>query len=122
MANYVYSTLSSDQIYADFDTDSGMLPQMRYSVAINGGANIADKHFHTPLGVVTSVTDAELEYLEKNAVFQQHLAGGFVSISKRQKDADKVSQDMTKRDRSAPMTADAYVYDKDNKTYHLKQA
>lgn len=94
---YIYSTLSSDQIYT---TEVG-------DVMIKGGANIPDKHLLTPLGKVTSVTEAQYAALDKHYLFKLHEANGFIRADKNKEDAEKVASDMTGRDDSAPDTAES---------------
>lgn len=94
---YIYSTLSSDQIYS---TDAG-------DILINGGANIPDKHLLTPYGKVTSVTDEQYEALDRHYLFKLHESNGFIKADRHKEDAEKVASDMTGRDDSAPDTAES---------------
>lgn len=90
MDYYVYSTLSNDNRYGE--------------VLINGKANVANKNVITPLGVVTRITDAQLDECKSYPVFQLHMDNGFLSVEKYKEDADLVASDMTGRDASAPET------------------
>ena len=87
---YVYSTLTSSQVYD--------------GVFIAGGANCPDRYMHTPLGVATPVTDEQVEILRKNPVFALHQVNGFVDIDARKVEADRKAKDMNHSDKSAPMT------------------
>jgi hypothetical protein len=101
---YVYSTLSNDNIYASYD-NSGTnkdTPVLQRSILIKGGAGIATKHLLTPLGIVTKVTDDELEHLQKNEDFQLHIKNGFIKFDKKKVDPEVAAADMASRDKSAP--------------------
>ncbi len=100
---YIYSTLTSDQVYANYRSSANGVPLAESKIAINGGANLMTKHLVTPHGVVTEVTAEELAELRKNEVFKLHLANGFLTISEAKGDADDVAADMTTRDQSAPI-------------------
>ncbi len=93
MSKYVYSTLTSSQVYRDQDGNR---------VTITGGANSPNKHMLTPRGVVTKVTDEQAETLEKSKLFQRHKKAGFIEVSSMRKDADKVANDLEPEDKSAP--------------------
>lgn len=100
---YVYSTLTSDQIYANYGPSANGVPMLISKILIKGGANLMTKHLVTPHGVVTSVTAEELAELRKNEVFKLHEANGFLKISEAKADADEVAADMETRDQSAPL-------------------
>lgn len=119
MANYVYSTASCDNQYAHYEETGGQLPALKFVVKVAGKANITDKHFVTPKGVVTELQDWEAEFLERDPTFQQQVEAGFMKLEKRKKDPEKVAEEMTKRDRSAPVSADRFQFDKANNTYTL---
>lgn len=103
--NYVYSTMTDDVGYASYVNDGHKeLSTIEKIVYIKGGTNVADKNFVTPQGVVTPVTDEDLELLEKNPVFQVHLKGGFVKVEKKKVNIDKIVKDMNLKDKSRPIT------------------
>lgn len=109
---YVYSTLSNDNIYANYDNAGSNkdTPVLLRSVLIKGGAGIATKHLVTPLGIATKVTDDELEHLNSNEDFQRHVKNGYIKFDNKKVNADIAAKDMEKRDRSAP-------YDPENSDY-----
>ena len=113
---YVYSTLSNDNIYASYDTSGSNknTPILLRSILVKGGAGIATKHLITPLGVVTSVTDDELEHLKTNEVFQEHLRNGFIKIDKKKVDGEVAAADMASRDKSAPFVPEDVDYNDPN--------
>jgi hypothetical protein len=106
---YIYSTLSTNQLYTKYATTAGNdMPRVERTVLVKGGANVADKNFITPRGVVTEVTDEELTFLKDNKLFNTHLENGYVSIEERQVNVDKVVDNMKPADESAPLTPESY--------------
>lgn len=104
--SYVYSTMTNAHSYNVFaDTPKGGVPTILRSIVIKGGANLHTKDtIVTPMGVATKVSLEDLEILEKNVTFIEQKKLGYISISKAKKDADKVAETMTPKDKSAPMT------------------
>ena len=108
---YIHSTLTNDTAYASYvKTGDGSPNKIERQVLIKGGANRATKQLVTPLGAVTSVTDEELEFLEKNELFQQHKKGGFIKVTKWDSNPDRAVHDMTPKDGCAPKTPDDPEY------------
>lgn len=107
---YIYSTLANDNLYHLYekqDSKGGSVidvPRIEKSVLIKGGAGVATKHLVTPLGIVTNVSDDELELLEANEAFQTHVNNGFIKIDKKKIEVEVVVADMNGRDNSAPVT------------------
>lgn len=97
----ITSTMTAPVQYNCYITTPGGQKEIKESVTIAGGANVANKHFVTPVGVVTQVTTAQVELLQNNATFKVHLAEGFVKIHAQKK---SVSKDLKKKDKSAPIT------------------
>lgn len=114
MANYIYSTSSSDQritLYKNKVQPGEKMARaavVTQSVFIKGKANIMDpKTMITPRGVVTEVSDLELELLEGNKTFQKMVKDGFMYIergAKQEKPVEKVVENMQKKDKSAQPT------------------
>lgn len=109
---YIYSTLSNDQRYATYRTAERGVPQVASSVFIAGKANVTNKHFITPRGVATEVTAEQLAELRTNEVFKLHEKNGFVTVSEKKQDAEKVAASMTGRDASAPLVEQDFAEDK----------
>jgi len=107
--NYVYSTLANDQSYTNWIKGGGDVPLESHSVFIKGGTGVANDRLVTPLGVMTEVTDHDIDELRKNAVFVQHEKDGFVSISLKKADTEKVASSMNLKDESAPLTDSDYA-------------
>jgi len=67
---------------------------------------VASKHFVTPEGVVTQVTDKQLELLEANEVFRLHRSNGFLKVHRSEK---MDTSGLTPEDESAPITPKHYA-------------
>lgn len=101
---YIYSTLAAAVNYQTYATGGGDVPVATREIVIQGGANIPDKYMRTPDGsVVTPVSEEELEALRANPVFALHEKNGFIKVSEKLHDTEKVAADMTSRDESAPL-------------------
>lgn len=100
---YIYSTLTSDQIYTNYKASPNGVPQATSKIFVKGGANLMTKHMVTPRGVVTEVTAEELAELRNNEVFKLHQANGFIQVSEAKTDVEKAVSDMVGRDQSAPL-------------------
>lgn len=111
--NYVYSTLAADTAYTEWLEGGADLKVQGRVVTIKGGTGIADKHFITPMGTVTMVTDEELEVLKANPVFKKHVDNGFVRVTSTNTDPEKVvtKEDMKTRDNSAPLVPEDFSED-----------
>lgn len=108
---YAFSTLACDQRYIHWGTQSNDIPTEIHSTYIKGGAGIANDRFITPLGVMTEITDYDLELLEQNPVFKMHRDNGYIVIQESSADPDKVSADMSQDDPSRPLTDADYKDD-----------
>lgn len=120
MTFYVYSTMSNPVEYIDWQTvEGGELPQQMRKVKIEGGANVMSKHFITPKGVVTEVSDDDMAFLENHPVFVQQQKAGFITVQKRKVEVEKAVKEMTARDKSAPLQPGRMKYDESNQSYRL---
>lgn len=100
---FVFSTLASDVAYTNHAQGGADLPIDLPPVLVKGGAGVMNDRIVTPRGIVTEVTEEEVEYLRANQVFQLHEKNGFVMVSDSYGDPDSVAADMTGRDNSAPV-------------------
>lgn len=100
---YIFSTLASDIAYTNHLPGGADMPIELPPVVIKGGAGVMNARIVTPRGVMTEVTEEQLEYLRANEVFKLHEKNGFVMVSTTATDPDKAAADMTGRDNSAPM-------------------
>ena|ERR1700757_1171061 len=106
---HVYSRLANSVTYTEWKTGGGDLPVKGREVTIKGGTGVASKHLITPLGVVTSVTDEEAEFLANDHHFQQHKSNGFVKIEKTKHEIEAVVADMGDAvDKSSPLTPSSF--------------
>jgi len=101
---YIYSTLTSSQDYAIYETVPNSTPVLVRTIHIDGGANVANKQLYTPYGARTLVSAEDLEFLQKNFDFQLHIKNGFITIDKVKKDVEVAVLDMQDKDKSAPLT------------------
>lgn len=104
---YVYSTLTCDNEYADWQK-AGDQQSIRRTVLVNGGHGVMNKNFMTPLGVETEVSDEDAQFLLQNDAFKFHMSGGFVRIEDKSFAPEKVIADMTGADNSAQLTPADY--------------
>lgn len=108
---FIYSTLACNQEYTawvrhELGQEVKCVPGE--SVLIKGGAGLADKNLHTPYGVVTMVTDAQLALLKTIDAFNKHVEGGYLTIDESKTDADVKAADMARDDKSRPLTPQEY--------------
>lgn len=98
---YVISTLTAANTYAV----SEKFPE---GITIKGGANLADaRTIVTPLGgVVTKVSDDQVEALNDDPTFKLHKENGFLTLSRSRPDPEAAvgADDLNSRDKSAPLT------------------
>lgn len=101
----VYSTLACAQVYGPYKAGGGDLPSREVSVLINGGAGVSNKHFLTPQGVVTHITQEQLELCRADLVFRKQEAAGYLMVdeSGKETDPDHVATDMNPDDPSRPL-------------------
>jgi hypothetical protein len=111
--HYVYSTLTASNTYCDWVVGKD-LNRIENSVTILGGANVINKRGITFKGAVTEVTDEEMEWLQNNDAFKQHVASGYITIRRVEINADKAARDMEERDNSAPLTPEDYAGEKEH--------
>jgi hypothetical protein len=103
--NYVFSSLSQNQLYTNWTVGANGVPVEDGQVFISGGAGVINKDkFITPRGVVTSVTDEQLAILEKNEDFRLHKRTGFIEVRARSADADKIGDSLNAGDKSRQAT------------------
>jgi hypothetical protein len=96
---FVHSTLTNSQAYTVYDA-AGLTPVK--SININGGNGLNNRHLITVNGAVTEVTEEDYELLQKNHLYQRHVANGFITVSSDD-NAERVAGDLESRDGSAPM-------------------
>lgn len=105
---YVVSKLTSSQDYNFYSLNEGGRSQITCTIHVNGGTNLADKHFITPDGIITELSDEQAERLSSHPVFQIHEKNGFVKIVSTESNAKKAKSELEAEDKSAPMTPKKY--------------
>lgn len=108
MSKFICSKLSSDNVYATYKKKGANdLPGIEKKILIKGGAGVANDRIVTPHGVVTEISDEELEFLQKNSPsFNRHVDRGYLKVLTKnpsESDTKKVAGDM-EEDESAPLT------------------
>lgn len=107
MANYIYSTLPTDQAIAVYtDRGDGTQHAIRH-ILIKGGGQIPTPHgigFETPLGVVTQVSDDDLAALSQDFTFNHFVSQGFFKLDSKKVDVEKAAGDMNVDVPSAPLS------------------
>lgn len=131
---YVYSTATCPIDYVVYvkntSNDLGVVQkhpngkQMR--VTIKGGHGVANKNLVTPRGVVTEVSDEDMQLLLEDKIFQRHMKAGFMSYDKKNVDPEKKAASMEDKDGSAPLTPKDFEESEnstsENKIYKKKGA
>lgn len=74
------------------------------SVTIKGGHGVNTKILVTPKGVVTQVSDEDMDFLLENESFQKHVKAGYMSYDKKKIDPEKKARNMAEKDGSSPLT------------------
>ncbi len=112
MTYYVYSTATCSGTYVMYEdtppTANAVAKKWPngkpMKITIKGGHGIADKHFFTPKGVVTILTDEEMDVLLQNKSFLRHMDAGHISYEKKNVAPEKKAASMAEKDGSAPLT------------------
>lgn len=128
MGNYIYSTITNGTFYCKYkESQHGNVAIMEtwpngkpMKVEIHGGHGMSNKHFLTPKGVCTQVTDDELEMLMNNDAFKRHMDAGFITVDKKKVNPEKKAANMEEKDASAPLTPADYVKGDGENTYKMK--
>jgi len=122
---YIYCTATCSIIYTEYHNHTSGPARILKKVEIKGGHGVATiKNLHTPLGVMTPVSDDDLEWLMKNDSFLKHIKEGWISVDKKDVSTEKKIKDMNDKDGSAPLTPEDFATgensSKDNKVYTKK--
>lgn len=116
---YIYCTLSSDQ-KINFFEKRGKMQHLQKTIYLNGKANIANKQRITSPYGMTKITESQLVQLKTNVTFNRFVAAGHITWSKSDRDAEKATEDMKKKDKSAPITPESLKEDKKSAKIHSK--
>lgn len=105
---YIYSTLTSNNIFRIFGDASNGIKTIKASILIRGGAGVSNEYLITPRGTVTEIDEEELKLLENHKQFKRMVERGFITVEKKQAEVETVVKDMTKKDKSSPKTKDDF--------------
>lgn len=112
---YITSRMAGGVDYAFYKKGPNGINVVTETISINGGADVIDKRtLITPDGVVTSVTDEELEKLKTHPLFKIHLQNGGITIKDTEKSANKAGEELEK-DKSSQITPEDYEKGNDKK-------
>ncbi len=116
--NYVYSTATCGTFYCFYKNNSEKdLGIVAHKVEIKGGHGVSTpKTCITPRGVVTIVSDEDMEFLLKNDSFLKHVKKGFISYDKKEVNPEKKAKDMAEKDGSAPLTPSDFATGENSST------
>jgi rRNA maturation endonuclease Nob1 len=110
----IYSTMSSDNKYAQHEKLPNGLHKKNESMFVNGKANVSNaKTLITPKGALTIVESELFEKVKDNSMLKRHIERGFIKIEKSKKEVDDVVKDMTKKDNSAQKTEEDFKPNKE---------
>ena len=118
MSYFVYSTLSTNQIYVNYapigEREAAAATRIE-QVLIKGGANIAMPAFgnktHAVEGVLTEISDEQYDFLKHDASFQAHVRNGFITAIDSKEALEVVKADMEAKDESAQAVAEDFEKD-----------
>jgi hypothetical protein len=116
---YIVSTHTSDVKYVNWKNSpaggpnvSEKLSSGKDHVLIKGKHGVVQKNdtrgLFTQHGIVTKVTDEEMEFLLRDQTFQQHLKSGAVKRFDKKIDGEEVAPDMSTSP-DAPLTQKDYL-------------
>ena len=104
---FIYSTLTCSNSFAVYapKTDPKALSRIVRRIEIHGGHGMKNpKALDTPMGVVTKVSDEDLELLQKLSSFKRQVAAGYLVVDNKKTDPAKKAVDMNPKDASSPLT------------------
>lgn len=114
---YVYSTATCSGTYCLYDPASKRSGHnvAKKKVTIKGGHKVATPYrnfnniaVHTSIGVVTSVSDEDMEFLLLNKKFQKHVAEKWLCYDKKNVAPEVKAKNMATDDGSTPLTPKDY--------------
>jgi hypothetical protein len=95
---HIYSTLANDNEYVRYSQHGPQGVNLaEASVLIKGGSGVNRKNIGTPLGVHTSISDEDFEWLKDEYSFKQHMKNGYITVQKQKSEPEVVAADMATR-------------------------
>ena len=105
---FITSKMAASVTYAFYTKGANKINIVTDEITVNGGADVINKRsLETPSGVVTELTDEQIDKLKTHPVFKMHLANGAVAILGSEKEAKKADEDLNK-DKSSQLTPEDY--------------
>lgn len=105
---FITSKMAAPVRYAFYAQGANRINVVVDEIQIDGGAGVINKRsLETPQGVVTEVTDEQLDKLKSHPLFKIHLTNGAVAILGTEKEAKKADKDL-KADKSSQITPEDY--------------
>jgi hypothetical protein len=96
--HHIYSTLANNNEYIRYTNNGpGGVNIAERSLVIKGGHGIHKKGIGTAMGVHTTVSDEEFEWLKDDYSFQQHQKNGYIRVQKGQVNTEVAAADMVTR-------------------------
>ena len=101
---FIYSTLPCAQQYTLYakDQPNPTVNVVDKHVLIEGGHGVANKNIITPYGVMTEVTEEQMEILNNVPQFKSHKEAGYISVRDKQDDVEKVADNLDKDSKDMP--------------------
>lgn len=105
---FITSKMAAPVTYAFYTKGANRINVVTDEITVNGGAGVINKRsLETPQGVVTELTDEQIDKLKSHPVFKMHLTNGAVAILGTEKEAKKAEEDL-KKDKSSQLTPEDY--------------
>ena len=105
---FITSKMAAGVKYAFYSQNGNRINIVTDTIEVLGGADVINKRsLDTPHGVVTELTDEQIEKLKTHPLFQLHLKNGAVAIFGSEKEAKKAETSL-EEDKSAQITPADY--------------
>lgn len=119
---FITSKMAAPVTYAFYTKGANKINVVTDEITVNGGADVINKRsLDTPAGVVTELTDEQIDKLKSHPVFKMHLENGAVAIFESEKEAKKAENDLNK-DKSSQLTPEDYEKGNSKKQVAPKKA
>ena len=120
---FITSRVSASNDYVLEWTSANGMKKAKRTFHVNGGADVINKKtLLTPSGVITEISDDELEALKKNdPLFCFHLNNNTLVIRGTEKEAEKAKTELEK-DKSSQLTPEDYENGNEKKEMFKKNA
>lgn len=111
MSFYIYSTHTNPVQYVEYDKSANKNHNViKRRFIVSGGHGLCNKALITPQGVITRVdSQEEMDWLNSVPAFIEDIKKGFITVTKRKEESEKVVKNMQPKDGSAPKTANDYI-------------